>query len=40
MARGIDFWKPRLGEYTAPFEIVFMPVSARAFAPFRQQDIG
>ena len=31
MARGMDFRKPRL---------VFMPVSARSFALFTQQDIG
>ena len=36
MARGIDFWEPRNG----PFELVFMSVFARAFAPFRQQNIG
>ena len=39
MACGMDFRKPRLGEYTA-FELVFMPVFARGFAMFTQQDIG
>ena len=28
MARGMVFRKPRLAEYTAPFELVVMPVSA------------
>ena len=40
MACGMDFWKLRLGEYTAPFELEFMPVSARGFVLFTQQDIG
>ena len=40
MARRMDFQKPKLGEYTAPFELVFMPVFVRGFALFTQQDIG
>ena len=40
MTRGMDFRKPRLGEYMAPFELVFMPVSTRGFTLFTQQDIG
>ena len=36
MARVVDFRKPRLGEYTAPY----LSVSSRGFAPFRQQDVG
>ena len=40
MARGIDFRKLRLREYTAgPFKLLFMPVSARGLALFTQQDI-
>ena len=40
MTRGKDFRKLRLGEYTAPFELEFMPVSARGFVLFTQQEIG
>ena len=41
MDRGMNFRKPSLGEYTAPSSLhVFMPVSARGFALFTQQDIG
>ena len=41
MDRGMDFRKPSLGEYTAPSSLhVFIPVSARGFTLFTQQDIG
>ena len=41
MAREVDFPKPRWGEYMQdPFELVFMPASARGFVLFRRQDIG
>ena len=38
--RGMHFRKLRLGEYTTPLKLVFMPVSAGGFALFTQQDIG
>ena len=40
MARGMYFRKPRFRRIHGPFELVFMPVSARGFALFTQQDIG
>ena len=40
-ALGMNFRKPRLGEYTGGLlEVVFLLVSARGFALFTQQDIG
>ena len=39
--RGMDFRKPSLGGYTVPSSLhAFMPVSARGFTLFTQQDIG
>ena len=31
MACGMDFWKLRSGEYTAPFELEFMPLIRQRF---------
>ena len=43
--RGIDgswdeFWEAWVRTKHLPFELVFIPVSARGFALFRQRDIG
>ena len=39
MALEVDC-KPSLGEYTAPFEFLFRPGSARGFTLFRRQDVS
>ena len=40
MARGMYFRKLKLEEYTAPSSFELLPVSARDFALFTQQDVG
>ena len=40
MALCCGFLETEVGRIKSPFELEFMPVSARGFALFRQQDIG